>query len=194
MELSETVFELHGVVISRYQEPHRYYHNLQHLEECFVRLVELEDHAQYLPEIELALWFHDAVYDVRGAGNEVKSADWARASALQFGVDEATADRIHGLIMATCHASIPQGKDQEILVDVDLSILGAQEERFWEYERQVREEYAWVPEDIFCRERAKILTGFLERSSIFTTPRFQERYEKQARANLRNSIERLGGG
>lgn len=40
--------------------------------------------------------------------------------------------------MATEHEAVPEGMDARILVDVDPSILGAPEERFNEYDAQVR--------------------------------------------------------
>jgi predicted metal-dependent HD superfamily phosphohydrolase len=184
--------KLHGELIARYSEPHRSYHTLQHLGECFEKLDELRALAEKPPEIELALWFHDAIYDVKRRDNEKKSADWARASALAAGTPAAACDRVHALVMATRHQAVPQGTDAEILVDVDLSILGAAPGRFDEYERQVREEYGWVPEFLFRRERRKILRDLLARPRIFNTARFRDRYEQQALSNIKRSLARTG--
>ena len=184
--------KLHGELIACYSEPHRRYHTLQHLGECFEKLDEIRAPAEHPAEIELALWFHDAIYDVKRRDNEKKSADWARASASAAGVPDAACDRVHALVMATRHKAVPRGTDAELLVDVDLSILGAAPERFDEYERQVRQEYAWVPNFLFRRERRKILKDFLARPRIFNTARFRERYEQQARSNIKRSIEHQG--
>jgi predicted metal-dependent HD superfamily phosphohydrolase len=83
--------------------------------------------------------------------------------------------------------------DAALLVDIDLSILGANQARFFEYEEQIRNEYAWVPEDIFTSKRAEILERFLARDVIYRTPRFFASHEKQARVNLRASLGRLRG-
>jgi predicted metal-dependent HD superfamily phosphohydrolase len=93
--------------------------------------------------------------------------------------------------MATRHTAVPGGTDAGILVDIDLSILGAAPERFDQYERQVREEYAWVPDFLFRRERKAILKEFLARPRIFSTTHFRDRYEQQARSNIERSLERL---
>lgn len=182
---------LYEQLIARYSEPHRAYHTVQHLEECFRKLTELEDHAQHLGEVELALWFHDAVYDVKRTDNEAKSAHWARAVALQAGVAKPAAQRIHSLVLVTAHEAIASDVDQQIVVDVDLSILGAPSERFEEYERQIRTEYAWVPEDLFRERRCEILAQFLARPKIFSTKTFLERYEARARENLARSLAAL---
>jgi len=175
-------------LIARYSEPHRHYHTVQHLDECFAKFGETEAEAAHAGEIELALWFHDAIYDVRRHDNEAKSAEWARSVATHAGITSVAADRIHALVMATVHDATPTDPDQRILVDVDLSILGAPEARFEEYERQVRDEYAWVPEDVFRSRRREILAQFLARPKIFGTRTFFDRYEVRARQNLARSI------
>lgn len=122
-------------LIARYREPHRHYHTVQHLEECFDKLGTLRDLAEHPAEVELALWFHDAVYDTRRHDNEARSADWARAS-----LPADAGKRVHALVMATRHEAVPAGRDEQVLVDADLSILGAEASRFDGYERQIREE------------------------------------------------------
>jgi predicted metal-dependent HD superfamily phosphohydrolase len=166
---------------------------MQHLHECFEKLRELRALAQKPEEIELALWFHDAIYDTRRKDNEEKSADWARSAILEAGVAAPAGDRIYELVMATRHNAAPAGMDTQILVDVDLSILGASPDRFDEYELQVRQEYSWVPGPLFRRERRKVLEDFLQRQTIFQSKQFITAYESQARENLQRSIEKLGG-
>jgi predicted metal-dependent HD superfamily phosphohydrolase len=180
-------------LIARYSEPHRRYHTVQHLDECLERLAEIKTDAVHPDEVELALWFHDAVYDTRRSDNEEHSAEWARSAIRAAGLPTSLAERVHALIMATRHDARPSGRDEQILVDVDLSILGATPARFEEYETQVRDEYSWVPESVFRSTRRAILAGFLERPSIFSTEKFVDAYEAQARQNLDRSLKKLGG-
>ena len=116
----------------------------------------------------------------------------ARA-AQEFGASAASAQRIYDLIMFTRHAAEPVGIDAQVLVDADLSILGAQPARFQEYEAQVRSEYAWVPDTMFRTTRAKILKELLGRPHLYSTAHFRERYETQARHNLQLSLGYLEG-
>src|SRR5262249_18069786 len=81
--------------------------------------------------------------------------------------------------------------DAPLLVDIDLSILGQPEKRFWEYELQIRQEYSWVPEEVFHAKRSEILERFLSRNRIYATEWFFQKYEEQARANLKSSLARL---
>ena len=183
--------ELFARVRDAYQEPHRKYHTLQHLTECLQRFDEVKDHADHPAEVELALWFHDAIYSLKEKGNELRSADWAQSSIMASGLANDVGARVHALIMMTVHNAVPGNRDAEALIDVDLSIFAAPPSRFDEYERQVREEYAWVPEQIFRRERGRILREFLNRQHLYSTPWFREHREAAARANLERSIKNL---
>jgi len=185
--------ELYREIVTHYSESHRSYHTLQHLNECFARLGEGKELAERLHEVELALWFHDAVYDVRGQDNEERSASWAEVVARDAGLPASVVGRVRALILATKHNVVPSTPDEKLLVDVDLAILGAPVERFDEYERQVRQEYSWVPSFLFRSKRREILSTFLSRPRIFSTDYFWATYEAQARANLARSIKILGG-
>ena len=181
----------HGVrdaVLGRYAEPHRKYHTVQHLEEC-LRLFERVRGAAHRPaEVEMALWFHDAVYDLKASDNEARSAAWASDELRRAAVPPDAAARVHALILVTRHTSAPRTPDERVLVDVDLSILGAPAERFAQYEQQIREEYAHVPGFLFRIKRRAILKSFLERASIYSTPALHNELEARARKNLSSAI------
>ncbi len=179
-------------LISAYEEPQRKYHTVQHLSECIDLLTRNMDLANAPAEVEAAIWFHDAIYDVRANNNEERSEAWAKKELLAAGVHPDKVERIKAHISATRHVTEPQGADQQLLVDIDLSILGAPRHRFDEYEAQVRSEYDWVPEFLYRKKRKKVLTEFLARSSIYSTGRLHDQLERQARANLAYSIQKLG--
>jgi len=189
---SDRLQQLHASLLDRYRESQRHYHTVQHLDECFARWPEIRSHAARPAEVELALWFHDAIYDTHRSDNEALSAALARDAALGLGVSLDSAQRISDLILCTRHAVEPEGADAEALIDVDLSILGAAPARFDEYEDQVRSEYAWVAEETFRARRAEVLGQFLARRHIYSTRLFRERYEPLARANLARSLKTLG--
>ena len=181
---------LHAL-LGRYSEPHRSYHTLRHLDACFANFATLRGQATYPAEVELALWFHDAVYETAVPGNEQASADWAAQALLAAGGAHAAAQRVHALVMTTCHDRVPQTADEKILLDVDLAILGSTSGAFDAYELQVREEYAAVPINQFRARRRRILQQFLERERIYHTGAFHGSHEAQARANLLRSIGQL---
>ncbi len=178
-------------VIQNYGQAQRHYHTMQHLDECFANFDAMSSAATHPAEVELALWFHDAIYAVRSHDNEQQSADWARSVVLNAGGTQMVAERVYALVMVTCHNALPTSLDERILVDIDLSILAAEPARFSEYEKQVRAEYAWVPEKTYRSKRAEILQTFLDRESIYNTAAFKTRNEANARRNLVGSIAHL---
>ncbi|MCR6475094.1 N-methyl-D-aspartate receptor NMDAR2C subunit [Variovorax sp. ZS18.2.2] len=172
----------------RYGEPQRRYHTMQHLGECLAWFEHEKALAERPGEVALALWFHDAIYDVHAHDNEARSADWAREALRAAGASEEAVERIHALVMATRHDAVPEGRDAELLIDIDLSILGAEPARFAEYERQVHAEYAFVPDEVRLPRRRAILQRFLDRDAIYATPRMHALLEARARTNLQHSI------
>ncbi len=172
----------------RYGEPQRHYHTMQHLGECLAWFEREKAFAERPGEVALALWFHDAVYDVHAHDNEARSADWARQALRAAGAGDAAADRVHALVMATQHDAVPEGRDAELLIDIDLSILGAERARFDEYEQQVGAEYAFVPLEVRLPRRREILQRFLDRPALYATPRMRALLEARARLNLQRSI------
>jgi predicted metal-dependent HD superfamily phosphohydrolase len=179
---------------SRYSAPDRHYHDLHHVADCLETFDVCRREAERPAEIEMAIFFHDAIYDTHAADNELKSAEWARAVLLEQGVAEPVARRVFDLILATAHALEPAEGDPSLLCDVDLSILGAVAEKFEEYDRRIAAEYAWVPAEIYRRKRGEVLAGFLARPRIYRTAGFFERYEAAARRNLAEAVERLTAG
>jgi predicted metal-dependent HD superfamily phosphohydrolase len=179
---------LHAVLLTRYAEPHRAYHSQQHLAECLALFDEVRGLAERPAEIEIALWFHDAIYDVHRHDNEALSADWARTALLQAGAVADAAERVAALVLATRHSVAPLTADEQLLVDIDLAILGAAPARFAEYEAQIRREYAHVPAEVFAEKRGAILTGFLARPRLYATAALHDRFEAAARRNLAAAI------
>jgi predicted metal-dependent HD superfamily phosphohydrolase len=174
---------------ARYREPHRAYHTLQHLEECFGWFVQMGGQARRPGDLAFALFYHDAIYDTRAHDNEARSAALAADVLRGCGLDRA--DAVTDLILTTRHDALPADEDARILVDIDLSILGASPDRFDEYERQVRREYAWVDDSAFRAGRGRILRQFLDRCALFNTVFFRDRLEQQARKNLERSLRGL---
>lgn len=176
-----------------YSESHRAYHTQQHLAECLDKLDWATAHG--LPQstalAEVALWYHDAVYQPRAKDNELKSAEWANRFLSQLGVDPDLCRCVHSLIMATCHGEMPTGALHQLVVDIDLSVLGSEEERFEEYESQVRQEYRWVPWFLYKKKRQEILDHFLDLPRLYQTELFYTEYEQRARSNLKRSIAEL---
>lgn len=178
-------------VIQRYAEHWRHYHALQHLGECLTAFDTVAHLAARPAEVEAALWFHDAVYELQRTDNEEQSAQLAQRVFTQAGVTSEVTSRVVDLILVTRHTAVPDAPDEQLLVDIDLSILGAPAARFAEYERQIRAEYSFVPEAVFNEKRRAILRSFIARPSIYNTALFHHMLEQRARTNLARAVEGL---
>ena len=171
-------------LITRYSENHRAYHTIQHLNECLNLFKSQETLASRPEEVYFAIWYHDAIYEAGSYNNEVASANLAESHLSESCVDQEKIRSISELILITEHSKSPVGFDQQLIVDIDLAILGSDEARFLEYERQIEQEYAFVPELIFNRKRKEVLSNFLARPKIYNTPNFFKKLESRARLNL----------
>jgi len=178
-------------LVQVHTEAARHYHNHHHIAHC---LAELDAAAPHIPDpdpIELALWFHDAIYDPRSASNEADSARWAADFLQECQAPPDLSDAVVALILATRHQSGTFSPAAQWMVDIDLAILGSDTARFAAYEQAIRQEYAWVSETVFREKRAAILGAFLDRPAIYATQHFWEKYEVRARENLAGSIQNL---
>ena len=182
---------VYGLLSDLYSERHRAYHTLSHLTHCLDEFEEARHLAERPSEVEMALWFHDAIYDPRAKDNEQRSAELARRIAKEAQLPEAFGKRVYNLVLATDHHGVPDGADARLLVDIDLAILGRPRDEFDDYETNIRKEYHFVPWTEYRLARSAILRSFLDRPEIFLTEFFQHKYESRARANLERSLGNL---
>ncbi len=180
-----------GILATSYGEPHRHYHDARHVRDCLALLDEAAHLAERPDEVELAIWLHDIVYRPLRRGNEERSARVAEWWLAASGAAVAVIGRVCGLILATRHDAAPGGRDEALIQDVDLGILGSSPERYAGYERQIRREYRWVPGSLYRRRRADLLRRFLERGRIYRTEWFHGRFEAAARRNLESALREL---
>ena len=185
---------LADAVLAAWSEPDRRYHGLDHLRDCLADLDRAPADGADRDRVEAALWFHDAVYDPRAGDNEARSAEWARRVLAELGIPSAVGDDVARLVGLTRHTDPAPDPSGQLLCDIDLAILGREPAAFDAYDRQIREEYAWVPEPDFRAARTAILAGLLSRAPLYQTEYFRRRYEAAARTNLSRTLERLHKG
>lgn len=176
-------------LLARWSEPHRKHHNVAHLREVLDAIgVLAEDGLQFGREaVELAAWFHDAIYEIGRDDNEDRSAMLAR----ELMADSPGCDEVARLVLTTKSHKVDAGDiNGAVLSDADLSILGAPALRYRQYADAVREEYAAVPDEAFRPARARVLAALLD-GPIFHTAPGRERWEEQARRNVGEEISAL---
>lgn len=142
----------------------------------------------------LAAWYHDAVYDPTAARgvNEGASAVLASETLGALGVTLTALGTITRLVCLTAsHAPGPTDRVGAVLCDADLSVLGADDDRYDRYVDAVRAEYSHVPDDAWCEGRRAVLRSFLDRPQIFHTTAGRDRWEAIARANISRELTTL---
>jgi predicted metal-dependent HD superfamily phosphohydrolase len=194
MRFAEAYPDLVDGLRARYGEAHRAYHTWDHIEALLGWLDRLDwadPHA-----VEIALYYHDAVYRPLSPTNEADSAA-LMLEEMAGRADPATLKRAEAIILATAGHRVPEDVDAELardialFLDMDLAILGASEPEFDAYDRAIRKEFADIPDDVFLPRRRRIMADFLKRDRLYRTERFHQSHDAPARANLRRLAARL---
>jgi predicted metal-dependent HD superfamily phosphohydrolase len=180
LKAPDGVFE---ALAARYSEPGRAYHTLQHIAEG---LGHLKNVRYVSPEVPIAWWFHDAIYDPKRADNEEKSAAWAAAVLGKTPL----AAKVSAAILATKAGAFAADPAARLMVDIDIAILAAPEPRYSEAAAQIRQEYAYLNEADYKAFRVKVLRGFSGRAFIYQSPEFRS-LETRARKNLERELNAM---
>lgn len=192
-----------------YSEPHRAYHNRRHIVEAgrWLKRFSWPAKGPARAAVSCTLLFHDAVYDPKRSDNEERSADLAaemlrplKQKTRSFIDETIPAERVveaaRPIILATKrHVSTHSGANSacNVVLDADLSILAAPEERYDEYTRAIRREYDFVADDAFVAGRSKMLRAFLERDWLFHSMPGRRELEGLARKNIRRELSTMRG-
>lgn len=189
LSLIEEGFQM---IITRYTETHRHYHNLHHLH----ALLQLQQaYADVITDNEsllLAIFFHDIVYDVKQTDNEEQSALVAAAFLRQTSYPAERTIQVMDFIRATkTHLNTSNNTDLDYFLDFDLSVLSAPAADYTAYAQQIRNEYSIYPDDLYKPGRKKVLTHFLALPAIYKTSVFREQRETIARRNMQEELKAL---
>lgn len=191
--LESSFEEVYALLVEGYSQPWRHYHALNHIRACLDRLDEVRDSLGDPDAVELALWFHDAVYQPTAADNELRSA-LLFDKVLGVSMPTPRADRIHAMIMATVHPSTPEDNDGRFLVDIDLSSFALPREEFLRDTVLLRKESARLTDAQFQHGMLTFFKKMLARPTIYLTDYFRAECEEQARTNLSDKVRELEAG
>jgi len=176
-------------ILAAYETPPRHYHTIHHVVDCLARLDEQAELATSPDDVELAIWFHDLIYDAKRADNEEKSAWLAYAVCARLGVAEAAS--VRDLVLVTKHGATEPKGDEKLIVDIDLSILGSDAPAYGDYAAAIRREFAFVDDAAYGRGRRAFLRSLLERSRVFHLDPMRDRFEARARENMQRELALL---
>ncbi|MDT0378486.1 hypothetical protein RM572_06800 [Streptomyces sp. DSM 42041] len=179
-------------LLDRWEERQRHYHTVRHLRAVLDRVDELAAHAADPDAVRLAAWFHDAVYRPDRSENEERSAQLAERALPEAGVPDGTTAEVARLVRLTVtHAPEPGDANGETLCDADLAVLAGSPEEYAHYAASVRQEYGFVPDEMFREGRAAVLRQLLGLPQLFRTAHGRTHWERTARHNLRGELDLL---
>lgn len=184
------------ILTKLYGEPHRAYHTLSHVGACIERidlnLCNVLGSRAALDTVELALFFHDAVYVPADKRNEELSAGLLRALGPIVVRGEGRVERACVAILATRnHDAVVDDEIAQFVVDIDLSILGEELLVYDRYAGSIRKEYAAVSDDAWRVGRSGFLAEMLARKRIFQTEWGRKQFEASARRNMQQELHAL---
>ncbi|CAM9351810.1 unnamed protein product [Chrysoparadoxa australica] len=190
-----------GIIRGRYGEWHRHYHTLEHLEDMLTGLDYFCESLNRPDVVQLAIFFHDIVYEPRSRKNEADSAVlFQQVRAVNFageaGLNPEDAQLVVDYILATeKHIAGPNAEaDLKVLLDLDMAVTGKSPAVYMDYARKIRHEYIHVPLETYCAKRAEVLEIMLQAERIFATEEFCNLLEKAARSNMAGEIRMLKEG
>ncbi len=182
-------------VVTRHRAPGRHYHDLRHVRWVVHHVRELANATDpprtdgEVDRLVAAACFHDVVYDATRHDNEARSADLARRALLEIGWDTGAVDHVGTLIEATAGHADPDDRSQPdvttaVLLAADLGVLATEANRYGDYVRNVRREYAHLDDGAWRAGREAFVDAMLARDRIFPDVLRLDRWERRARANL----------
>ncbi|PNK61009.1 hypothetical protein [Psychrobacter sp. FDAARGOS_221] len=204
-------YQLWQDICHHYSEPQRHYHTLTHLAQMFHQFDKHQNQLHNPNAIELAIWYHDIIYDPTQTDNERQSADYfqrvvntcPQLADLVAKQNNLLIQQVTALIMMTAKHEVSQAdaeleqkitlkvQDSQYFLDMDLAILGSPRQVYQDYARQVRLEYAHVNDSAFKQGRKAVLERFLQRERLYFTQAFYAEYEQNARHNIQQEIREL---
>ncbi len=178
-------------LVRLYDGAHRFYHAKSHIEHCLTQMDAGAEAMGGNDAVEMALWYHDAIYDPRSSDNEQRSAELFKKRARAV-VTADFCETVCRLIDVTTHKNLPVADDEKFVVDVDLSGFGMPWPAFNDDSTRVRREYSHLSDEQYVAGQRRFLQSLLDRKSVYSTDFYRERYETVARANIARQLAALG--
>ncbi len=183
---------------ARLAEPQRVYHGQAHVDALLNDFRPSRDAFHVPVAVELAIWFHDAVYVPGARDNEARSADLLHGQMSGL-VSAPTLAVAETMVRATEHHAVPdalpapQAEDIAGFLDIDMAILGAEAATYDDYAEGVAREFIpIVGEAAYRQGRAAFLRAALDPARpLFLTVRARTSLNGPARSNMRRELTRL---
>lgn len=149
------------IIINHYNEPHRFYHNFDHIIFMVESVIEQEKQLNekiLTTDLLFAILYHDIVYDPKRNDNEEKSAELFKKYKPNYD-GSLLSKNIYNAILETKNHK-PTSDLSRKLTMLDLEVLYQDFNIFSEYEDKIFKEYQFVDYKTYVEKRVEILKGF----------------------------------
>ncbi len=185
-----------------YGGKNRHYHNCDHLVHGLTEIrawaANTDACSQDVASLKMAFWFHDAKYhcqDEQISDEEASAQLWLQAQLPQqcgIAVDDAVAQ----LIRATDHFQESQIEHplKNVMLGVDLAILGQDDEIYDSYAKAIRAEYSQFPQASYVAKRGAALRHLRQKAEtgkLYGDAYFADQYNAKAIMNMQRELEQL---
>jgi len=152
-----TELKFNPEIILRYNEAHRYYHTIEHIQDVLTKLKEKGFEKN--DELFLAAVFHDIVYNPKSNTNEEDSAALFLSESKSSSLSTEQKEHIKNLILDT-KSHKPSVKFSEEFIAIDLSVFDGTLGDLIKYEKQIFKEFQFVDYKTYKTKRIEVLNHF----------------------------------
>jgi predicted metal-dependent HD superfamily phosphohydrolase len=181
-------------LMAQYSNNDRHYHGMGHIVSMLEGFDAIEADFKEPLAAELAIFFHDVIYDPSRRDNEEQSAK-KMIGLLGGRVDHGLLESAARSIEATRQHALTASHDANLLVDLDMAILGQPWPVYERYADGVMREYLPVYGEMAYRHgrRTLFLEPTIAHGAVFLTEAFQS-LNPQAIRNMQREIDILKSG
>lgn len=156
-------------LMKKWNEEHRFYHNLNHLEHMLTEIEALYNKKEIDENERIILitiaFFHDVIYDPKSKTNEEDSVSYFNTCFIkrwlsnqeEINKRKGFVEQVKLSIMATKENTPPSDKLSNLIWSIDNSIFAYAFSTLIEYEHEIYKEFQFVDYETYRMERVKFL-------------------------------------
>jgi predicted metal-dependent HD superfamily phosphohydrolase len=180
--------DVYQTIISMYDETGRYYHTLEHIKSMLQLSVQYQHCIKDMISLQLAIFFHDIVYNAKSGTNEDDSVV-IFVNLLSNHLEKSIIDKVSRFIMSTKSHQLSDDNDdndddEKLFLDFDMDVLSWPREYYIKYAENIRREYIHLELDDYCKRRSTFLRNTINSASKIYHSQLYANNEQIARDNM----------
>jgi len=186
-DVDEDYFKNYYQTLELYYTNKRFYHTLNHIKILLDSLHDFHITEVEKIKLELAIWFHDIIYNSKAKNNEEESINEFTKFAIYVGLNFDLNLEINDIIFATRHKDTAQTRLQKIMCDVDLKEFAF--DNYIKNSNNIKKEFSHLTDKEWIKGRSDFLKTFINKEFIYYTDEYRDALEDTARINLKKELD-----